>query len=82
MLIKLFVVYIPSFYKLPSTKLIQYFSYLHIFSIMKYFITSLSTIFFFFATIAQQKILGFTDAHATQQKDWEKQFDAQLNPTN
>ncbi len=27
-----------------------------------------------------QKIMGFTDDHAARQKDWEKQFDAQLNP--
>ena len=33
-------------------------------------------------TVAQQKILGFTDPHAAEQKGWEKQFDAQLNPQN
>src|SRR6266700_7373008 len=29
-----------------------------------------------------QKITGFTDGNATKQLDWEKQFDAQLNPHN
>ncbi len=29
-----------------------------------------------------QKIMGFTDANATKQIDWEKQFDAQLNTAN
>jgi len=29
-----------------------------------------------------QKIMGFTDANATKQLDWEKQFDAQLNAQN
>src|SRR5712671_4862582 len=29
-----------------------------------------------------QKIMGFTDANATKQVDWEKQFDAQLNAQN
>jgi len=29
-----------------------------------------------------QKIMGFTDANAAKQIDWEKQFDAQLNPKN
>ncbi|HVG42946.1 MAG TPA: M28 family peptidase, partial [Chitinophagaceae bacterium] len=31
---------------------------------------------------AQQKILGFTEANGVKQRDWEKQFDAQLNPKN
>ena len=29
-----------------------------------------------------QKIMGFTDAGAAKQLDWEKQFDAQLNGKN
>jgi len=29
-----------------------------------------------------QKIMGFTDANAAKQIDWEKQFDARLNPKN
>src|SRR5258706_1250545 len=29
-----------------------------------------------------QKLMGFTDANATKQTDWEKQFDAQLNAQN
>ena len=33
-------------------------------------------------SIAQQKIMGFTPANAAKQVDWEKQFDAQLNPQN
>jgi N-acetylated-alpha-linked acidic dipeptidase len=36
----------------------------------------------FFATANAQKIMGFTDANATKQIDWEKQFDAQLNAQN
>ena len=39
--------------------------------------------FIFLATlISAQKIMGFTDANATKQADWEKQFDAQLNAKN
>lgn len=29
-----------------------------------------------------QKIMGFSEANAAKQNDWEKQFDAQLNPNN
>jgi len=29
-----------------------------------------------------QKMMGFTDANANKQAEWEKQFDAQLNPKN
>ena len=36
----------------------------------------------FVAAINAQKIMGFTDANATKQLDWEKQFDAQLNAKN
>ena len=36
--------------------------------------------FLFFVSVANaQKIMGFTDADAAKQIDWEKQFDAQLN---
>lgn len=31
---------------------------------------------------AQQKLMGFTDAHAATQLDWEKKFDAQLRTQN
>src|SRR5213596_951691 len=37
---------------------------------------------FFVASSNAQKIMGFTDANATKQMDWEKQFDAQLNTQN
>src|ERR1700741_848282 len=30
--------------------------------------------------VRAQKLMGFTEADATKQLDWEKQFDAQLNP--
>ncbi len=33
-------------------------------------------------TFAQPKIMGFTAANAAKQSDWEKQYDAQLNPQN
>ncbi|MBO9684516.1 MAG: M28 family peptidase, partial [Flavisolibacter sp.] len=36
----------------------------------------------FLSASAQQKIMGFTDASAAKQKDWEKQFDAQLDAKN
>jgi N-acetylated-alpha-linked acidic dipeptidase len=36
----------------------------------------------FVAAANAQKIMGFTDANATKQIDWEKQFDAQLNAQN
>ena len=40
-------------------------------------------IFIFFAAFAYaQKLMGFTDANAAKQLDWEKQFDAILNPHN
>jgi N-acetylated-alpha-linked acidic dipeptidase len=45
----------------------------------------LVTVFFLLlcTTILQaQKIMGFTDANAAKQMDWEKQFDAQLKATN
>src|SRR5258705_13049444 len=33
-------------------------------------------------SVNAQKIMGFTDAGAAKQLDWEKQFDAQLNGKN
>ena len=36
----------------------------------------------FAASINAQKIMGFTDANAARQIDWEKQFDAQLKTSN
>jgi N-acetylated-alpha-linked acidic dipeptidase len=37
---------------------------------------------FIFEAGNAQKIMGFTDAHAISQTDWEKQFDAQLSTKN
>ena len=39
-------------------------------------------VFLSFKTFAQTKIMGFTTPNAEKQADWEKQFDAQLNPQN
>lgn len=39
-------------------------------------------IFFHTAPYAQQKLIGFTEANSTTQKEWEKQFDAQLKAQN
>src|SRR5258705_3274843 len=36
----------------------------------------------FVAAANAQKLMGFTDANAAKQIDWEKQFDAQLNAKN
>ncbi|HTM91096.1 MAG TPA: transferrin receptor-like dimerization domain-containing protein [Flavisolibacter sp.] len=36
----------------------------------------------FLSTSAQQELIGFTDVNAAKQKDWEKQFDAQLDAKN
>jgi len=36
----------------------------------------------FLSASAQQKLMGFTEANAAKQKDWEKQFDAQLDAKN
>ena len=50
-------------------------------TIMK--IINLVLMLLFFVTVANaQKIMGFTDANAAKQIDWEKQFDAQLNAKN
>ena len=39
-------------------------------------------LFLFVAAANAQKIMGFTDANAAKQLEWEKQFDAQLNAKN
>src|SRR6188474_1774247 len=39
-------------------------------------------VLFLAITVRAQKIMGFNDANAAKQIDWEKQFDAQLNPQN
>jgi N-acetylated-alpha-linked acidic dipeptidase len=45
--------------------------------------TILFPVFFIFLTAnAQQKLMGFTDANAMKQINWEKQFDAQLDAKN
>jgi N-acetylated-alpha-linked acidic dipeptidase len=49
---------------------------------MKSLLFCFLSILFSFAIKAQQKLMGFTDANAAKQIDWEKQFDAQLNPQN
>ncbi len=48
---------------------------------MKY-IFFLALCFSFYASNAQQKLIGFSDANSTKQIDWEKQYDAQMNPQN
>ena len=48
---------------------------------MKYFKLVLLFIFFT-ATLNAQKIMGFSDATASKQLDWEKQFDVQLSAKN
>lgn len=49
---------------------------------MKYKVSFLVISMLLIATLHAQKIMGFTDANATRQRDWEKQYDAQLNATN
>src|SRR6266550_1293504 len=48
---------------------------------MKY-LQSLLVCLLFVSLLNAQKLMGFTDANATKQLDWEKQFDAQLNAKN
>src|SRR2546430_935615 len=36
----------------------------------------------FSVPVNAQKLIGFSDANSAKQVDWEKQFDAQLNPQN
>jgi N-acetylated-alpha-linked acidic dipeptidase len=48
---------------------------------MKYTLLCLPLLIFISAG-AQQKLMGFTDANATKQINWEKQFDAQLDAKN
>jgi N-acetylated-alpha-linked acidic dipeptidase len=40
------------------------------------------TCLFFVSFLNAQKLMGFSDANAAKQLDWEKQFDAQLNGQN
>ncbi|MFL5809843.1 MAG: transferrin receptor-like dimerization domain-containing protein [Flavisolibacter sp.] len=49
---------------------------------MKPILILLFLFFLFNASYAQQKLMGFTDANAAKQVDWEKQFDAQLKAEN
>lgn len=42
----------------------------------------ISTFILFLSSEAQQKLMGFTDADASKQVSWEKQFDAQLDAKN
>ena len=48
---------------------------------MKY-VFFLSAFFIVLSSKAQQKLIGFAGASAVKQKDWEKQFDAQLSAQN
>ena len=48
---------------------------------MKYTLL-ISSLLIFISVNAQQKLMGFTDADATKQINWEKQFDAQLDAKN
>jgi N-acetylated-alpha-linked acidic dipeptidase len=41
-----------------------------------------SFVFIFVSANAQKKLMGFTDANAAKQVNWEKQFDAQLDAKN
>ena len=45
---------------------------------MKYLLSVLACLTFV-SLVNAQKLMGFSDANATKQIDWEKQFDAQLN---
>jgi len=50
---------------------------------MKQQFTCLVAATFLLLTISHaQKMMGFTDANAARQLDWEKQFDAKLNPAD
>lgn len=46
---------------------------------MKSFFLSIALVTLVPALKAQQKLIGFTETHSAAQKDWEKQFDAQMN---
>lgn len=48
---------------------------------MKYVFLA-AAFFLFLSSNAQSKLMGFTEADAAKQKDWEKQFDAQLSAKN
>ena len=49
---------------------------------MKKLLLILAGLFIFLFGQAQEKIMGFTDANAAKQLDWEKQFDAQVKSSN
>ena len=42
---------------------------------MKQVFLFFTALILFVSVHAQEKLMGFTDAHATKQLDWEKQFD-------
>ncbi len=46
------------------------------------FLNAVIVCFLFSLSSQSQKIMGFSDANATKQLDWEKQFDAQLKASN
>ena len=48
----------------------------------RYCLLSVLALFLSISKAQQAKIMGFTPANAAKQADWEKQFDAQLNPQN
>ena len=48
----------------------------------QFYLLSVLTLFLSISKAQQAKIMGFSPANATKQADWEKQFDAQLNPQN
>ena len=48
---------------------------------MKLFLITIS-LFFVINVNGQQKLMGFSEANANSQLDWEKQFDALLNAKN
>ncbi|MFI5133753.1 MAG: transferrin receptor-like dimerization domain-containing protein [Chitinophagales bacterium] len=49
---------------------------------MKKILSILACSFLFIASTHAQKMMGFTDANAAKQADWEKQFDAQMNASD
>ena len=49
---------------------------------MKRKVILILTSVFLAASLYAQTIMGFTDANASKQIDWEKQFDAQLKASN
>jgi N-acetylated-alpha-linked acidic dipeptidase len=49
---------------------------------MKPIFFTIASLILFSTLYAQQKLMGFAETNAAKQKDWEKQFDAQMNPQN